>query len=331
MKFNKMVILVLKWFIYILGGVLILVFISLQAYKAYLKSSTKIKTPNGISSMEKVILGDLEQWVFIRSMDTSNPVLIFLHGWPCEPALGMSSSRNLDKELIKHFTVVHWDQLGAGKSFNNNIPNSSMSMERWVEDCNELINYLRNRFNSQKVFLVGHSGGTILGLKIAQKYPEKIAAYVGIAQILNNHEQQAISYNYILQKATDKGNQKTIDKIKEIGPPPYSNPKKELEKAKYIIKNGNFIRNEVVKNMGIIALSYLSSPEYTIKEGFQTLSGKGLIFTLDARYHEIIKMDLTNEVRSLEVPVYFFQGKYDMITPTSQIEDYYQKLKASHG
>jgi pimeloyl-ACP methyl ester carboxylesterase len=70
-----------------------------------------------------------------------------------------------------------------------------------VEDCNELIDYLRSRFNTQKVFLVGHSGGTLLGIKTAHKYPEKIHAYVGVAQIINNYEQQKLSYNFIVEQA----------------------------------------------------------------------------------------------------------------------------------
>ncbi|MFX0079380.1 MAG: alpha/beta fold hydrolase, partial [Candidatus Hermodarchaeota archaeon] len=131
--------------------------------------------------MEEITLGDLKQWIFIRGTDQKNPVLLFLHGGPGAPLLGMSSSRKYDAELIKHFTVVHWDQRGAGKSFNRDIPVDSMTLDRFVEDCNELIDYLRNRFHTQKVFIVGHSGGTIIGIKTAHKYPEKIHAYVGVA------------------------------------------------------------------------------------------------------------------------------------------------------
>lgn len=99
--------------------ILFLLYICLSVYKRYLRYSTKIKTPNGISSLEQIPLGDLKKWIFIRGTDQNNPVLIFLHGDTGEPALGMSSSRKLDVELIKHFTVVHWDQRGAGKSYSS--------------------------------------------------------------------------------------------------------------------------------------------------------------------------------------------------------------------
>ena len=93
---------IIKWVTSILMGLLLLVFIGLQAYRAYLRNSTKIETSNGISSLEEIALGGVKQWIFIRGTDQQNPVLIFLHGGPGEPVLGMSSSRHLDAELIKH-------------------------------------------------------------------------------------------------------------------------------------------------------------------------------------------------------------------------------------
>ena len=145
---------IIKWVAYILVGLLLLVFISILVYKNRLGNSTKIETSNGISSLEEITLGDLKQWIFIRGTDQKNPILIFLHGGPGTPVLGMASSRKLDAELIKHFTVVHWDQRGAGKSYNSDIPNNLMTFDRLVEDCNELIDYLRIKFNTQKVFIV---------------------------------------------------------------------------------------------------------------------------------------------------------------------------------
>ena len=180
----KMLLQIIKWVAYPLAG-LLLGFLGLLMYRVYLEKSTRIETPNGISSLEEIALGGLKQWIFIRGTDQDNPVLLFLHGGPGAPLLGMSSSRKHDAEVIEHFTVVHWDQRGAGKSFSSDIPVDSMTLDRFVEDCNELIDYLRNRFHTQKVFIVAHSGGTIIGIKTAYKYPEKIHAYVGVAQVIN--------------------------------------------------------------------------------------------------------------------------------------------------
>ena len=322
---------IIKWVASIAAGLIFLMSIGLLAYREYLKSSTRIETPNGISSLEEITLGGVKQWIFIRGTDQNNPVLIFLHGGPGEPALGMSSSRNLDAELIKYFTVVHWDQRGAGKSYNGNIPIDSMTFDRWVQDCNELIDYTRDRFDTEKVFLVAHSGGTLLGIKTAHKYPEKIHAYVGVAQIINNYEQQRISYDFVVEEAERAGDVKTENAIRAIGPPPYDTPKKEHEKARYIVRYGGFIRDNPIKQMGFIMLSYLTSPEYSLGEAFKTINGKGLDFTMNARYEEIKNTDLTEEIQSLKVPIYFFIGKHDMITPTVQVENYYDGLDAENG
>lgn len=106
----KIFTIIIKLGVYIFICPLVIALISLIAYRIYLKTSTKIKTPNGISSLSEITLGGIKQWIFIRGEDKSIPILIFLHGGPGAPLMGMSSSRKFDAELIKYFTVVHWDQ-----------------------------------------------------------------------------------------------------------------------------------------------------------------------------------------------------------------------------
>jgi pimeloyl-ACP methyl ester carboxylesterase len=300
-------------------------------YRVYLEKSTKIETPNGISSLEEITLGGVKQWIFIRGTDQNNPVLIFLHGGPGAPVMGMSSSRNLDAELIKHFTVVHWDQRGTGKSYNSDIPVSAMTFDRLAEDCNELIDYIRDRFNIQRVFLVGHSAGSVIGIKTAYKYPEKIHAYVGVGQIINDYEQQEISYNFVVEEAEKSGDVKKQNAIEAIGPPPYDTPEEVNEKDGHIFRYRGVIHDNSVKQMGIFMLSFLTSPEYSLSEGFKTLMNKGYEFTLDAMWEEIKDINLTQEIQSIKVPIYFFEGKYDMATPTVLVEHFYSSLDAEEG
>lgn len=326
-KFLKIII----WTVCILVALLLLVFISLQAYKIYLKDSTKIKTSNGISSLEEITLGGLKQWIFIRGTDQNNPVLIFLHGGPGAPAPGMSSSRNLDAELIKHFTVVHWDQRGTGKSYNSDIPVDSMTYDRLTEDCNELIDYVRNKFNTQKVFIVGLSSGSIIGIKTAHKYPEKIHAYVGVAQIMNGYELQKGSYNFILEEAEKSGDVEIQNAIKAMEPPPYDALEKLYEQDGYLFRYGGVVHNNGVKQMGFLMLSFLTSPEYLLSEGFENFMMKGRKFTMNAMWEEFSNINLTIEIQSVKVPIYFFEGKYDMAAPTVLVENFYDRLDAPKG
>jgi pimeloyl-ACP methyl ester carboxylesterase len=312
-------------------GFFLLLFIGLLLYKQFLIYSTRIETPNGISSLEDITLGDLKQWIFIRGMDQNNPVLIFLHGGPGEPAMGMSSCRRLDAELIKHFTVVHWDQRAGGKSFHPSIPVDSMTLDRLVEDCNELIDHLRNRFDTPRVFIVAHSSGTLIGIKIAHKYSEKIHAYVGVAQIINDCEHERINYDFVVEEAERSGNVKHQIAIKAIGPPPYETPKKLFEKAKYIVRYGGMMVDSSFGRMIGIILPYLTSPEYSLSEGIRTILGRGRNFTTNALWKEITDVNFTKEIDSIKAPIYFFEGKYDMITPSVLVEDFYNSLDAEKG
>ena len=322
---------IIKWVAYIFVGLLFLFFISLLTYRTYLKNSTKIKTPNGISSLEEITLGDTKQWIFIRGADIKNPVLIFLHGGPGAPLFGMSSSRRLDAKLINHFTIVHWDQLGAGKSYNKKIPVASMTFNRMVEDCNELIDYSRKKLNTQKVYIVGHSGGSVIGIKTAFKYPEKIHAFVGVGQIINDYEQQKLSYKYILDKAQISLNKNNQRAIKALGPPPYDSPEKLNKKDRYIFKYGGVIHDNSAKKMLGNMLGFLTSPEYSLSEGYLTFVNKGFNFTTVAMWDEMRSINITEEIKSIQVPIFFFEGKFDMATPTILVEKYCDSLDAGKG
>ena len=206
-----------------------------------------------------------------------------------------------------------------------------MTLDRFVEDCNELIDYLRNRFHTQKVFIVGHSGGTVIGIKTAYKYPEKIHAYVGVAQIINEYEQQKISYNFLVEEAEKSGDSGRQNAIKTIGPPPYEPPKKFLEMAGYVAKYGRFLHSKSMTDMLILTLNFLTSPEYSLSEGIRTFRNKGFDFTYNAMWEELKNVNLTKEIQSIKVPIYFFEGKYDLTTPTVVVEKFYDNLNAEKG
>jgi pimeloyl-ACP methyl ester carboxylesterase len=323
---------IIRWLAYLLAGLLLVGFLGLQMYKVYLERSTKIETPNGISSLEEITLGGLKQWVFIRGTDQNNPVLLFLHGGPGAPLLGMSSSRRYDAEMIKHFTVVHWDQRGAGKSFTSDISVDSMTLDRFVEDCNELIDYLRNRLHTQKVFVVAHSGGTIIGLRTAHRYPEKINAYVVVAKIINDYEQQRVSYDFAVEEAEKSGDVAIQNALKAIGPPPYESPKEFLEMEGHVGHYGGFMRDaRARREMATLVISFLTSPEYSLLEGIRTFRNRGFDFTINAMWEELKNVNLTKEIQSIKVPIYFFEGKHDVTTPTAVVGEFYDNLDAENG
>lgn len=125
---------------------------------------------SSITSLEKIELGDINQWISIRGRNTSNPILLYLHGGPGTPVMPLF--RHFQIPLEDHFIVVQWEQRGAGKSFSWKIPKETMIIEQFISDLHELIEILQKRFNKEKIYLMGHSWGSILGTFTVQKYPE---------------------------------------------------------------------------------------------------------------------------------------------------------------
>jgi proline iminopeptidase len=160
--------------------------------------------PGSIASMETITIGGIPQSIWFRGISTSNPALILLHGGP-----GASESalfRHYNSALEQHFTVVYWEQRGTGRSYHPDIPPESMSISQFVRDLDEVVEQVRHRFNKEKVVLVGHSWGTVPGIIYASRHPEKVSAYVGIAQVADVPEGRSLSYDFALSEAKKRGN-----------------------------------------------------------------------------------------------------------------------------
>ena len=321
-----MILQILMWWVFLLVGLVPLVFFGLQAYKIILRTTTRIASPNGISSLEPIDLGGQRQWIFIRGEDRNNPILIFLHGGPGAPLFGISSARTLYAELIKHFTVVHWDQRGSGKSYNRAMPAELLTFDRLVEDCNELIDSMRDRFKARKVIVLGHSWGSVIGIKTVYRYPEKIFAYVGVGQIISNYEKLAISYDFVVDAAEKAGDTKRLTALQEIGPPHFNSVDELQALNENIAHFGGVFRKMGFEQMTAM-MGFLTSPEYSLTESMNAIRLKGMDFTLNALWDELEDIDVAEEIRSIEIPVYFLHGKFDMANPTGIVVDLYNSLE----
>ena len=165
-------------------------------------------------------VGGLDQWTMIRGESIANPPLILLHGGP-----GLSETalfRYFNAPLEKRFTVVYWDQRGAGKSFYRNIPRSSMTVEQFIADLDELVEYVCERLGKTKVAIFGHSWGSVLGPLYAARFPEKVGAYVGSGQIGDWAAAEVATYAFALAEAERLGKRRAVKKLRAIGPPPHT-------------------------------------------------------------------------------------------------------------
>lgn len=310
------------------GLVLVIGFISsFYAYTPALQNG-ELNENRSITTMEKIKLGNEDQWLIIRGKDLGKPVLLFLHGGP-----GSTASAHLQKflpELEDRFIVVHWDQRGAGKSYRAGS-GGKLTLERLIEDTVELSEYLIRRFEKQKIYLMGASWGTYLGIEAAKRRPEYYHAYIGSGQIVHQWRGEQLANEFLMEKARDLKDMKTLARIEKLGKPPYPREKHVdyLYEQRGILQGyGGSVRNSEVRrqfsNMWII----LRQPEYTLIDKINWIRGQYRSERILGP--EFRKINFLEDATELKVPVYIMQGVHDMQTPTSLVEEYYSKLKAPH-
>ncbi|MDR2900293.1 MAG: alpha/beta hydrolase, partial [Treponema sp.] len=156
-----------------------------------------------IAEKQFIEIGGIQQGFFIRSENPENPVILFLHGGPGSPELAFGYSYDKTERLEKYFTVCYWDQRGAGMTFTRSTDPSTLTVDQMVEDTRQMTEYLQERFNQEKIYLMGHSWGSLLGVKTIEKYPENYAAYIGIGQLSHQVESEKLAYDYMLNHAKE--------------------------------------------------------------------------------------------------------------------------------
>ena len=313
--------------IIILGiiGVFIASFYIISSGKPQKIKDSKGNTISGsISEIKKIKLGDLNQCILIRGEDKTKPLLLFLHGGP-----GDSEFVFLKKFcpfLEKDFVLVHWDQRGAGKSYSPNIDENTMNINKLVSDGNKLVKFLKEKFKKEKIYLMGHSWGNVLGMRMINEHPENFIAYMGIGQVANIIKGEKISQHFVIEQANKNGNKKVAKKIASYDLGKMSTDefiKYLMYQRKFVRKYGGAMRNI---NFSSIFIYVLFAREYTIKDKLSMF--KGALFSIKNLWGEIMQNNLDKQILEVSVPVYIFQGKHDYQTPYVVAREYFEKLKA---
>lgn len=143
---------------------------------------------NSIATLDSVVLGNIEQSILIRGQNIDNPILLFLHGGPGYPQI--SFARKFQSKLERDFIIVNWDQRGSGKSYSRHVPQDSMTRDQFIMDTFELIDYLLDRFDQEKIYLAGHSWGSDIGVRVVEQKPLLFYAYIGIGQVIHSEMQE---------------------------------------------------------------------------------------------------------------------------------------------
>ena len=276
-----------------------------------------------ISEMERVTLGGWPQTIRIRGDDRiKNPVLLFVHGGPGLPEMPVAQ-RNADLERI--FTIVQWDQRGAGKSFRFGTPN--MRAEQFVNDTLELSRDLRRRFGDRQIYLVGYSWGSLVAARAVVREPALFAAYIGISQLVNIPEAERTLYEGALAEARRRELRSAVRDLERIGPPPWKDSAdKKLAKHWWNELQGPLPNKMTTPRF--VALAF-TSPAYTPLDFVKVPFGQKISY--DKLQKDIYAADLFREIPRIEVPVWFLMGRHDTVVSGAVLARYFRALRAPRG
>ncbi len=279
---------------------------------------------NAVSELIKVELNGRKQWISIRGHDKDNPVLLFLAGGP--GGTQMAAVRHELSRLEKHFVVVNWDQPGSGKSYG--VKNEGkISVDTYIDDGIALTEYLISRFSKEQIYLIGESWGSALGIFLINKKPDYYHAFIGTGQMVDFEETERLDYAKALEIAEQKGDKSLINRLRRNGVPPYYGDDVTWKSAVYLNYLSAYMANlPEIHNPGYNTLRDIFSPEYGISDKINYI--RGVVYTFNEVYQQLYDIDLRKDYTSLNVPVYFFLGRYDYNAPTSLVEEYYELLDA---
>jgi pimeloyl-ACP methyl ester carboxylesterase len=286
-----------------------------------------IVTPNGVQQTFQATVGGLSQWVYVRGQEKQNPIILFVHGGPASPMAPVAWM--WQKPLEEYFTMVHYDQRGAGKTYATTDTTGlgkTITTAQYVADAIEMAQLVCRRYGKQKVILMGHSWGTIVGLQAARKRPDLFYAYVGIGQIINWRDNEQASFDFGLAQATKHKNEEAMRELRSIAPYPGSQP---ITRERIIIARKwpqyygglSAYRNTSTYFFRAPQLSPLYTPADV------AAIDQGSLYTLGRLLPELLTVDF-KPVKSFPIPVFMLMGRHDYTTPNEPTVKWLQALQA---
>ena len=274
-----------------------------------------ISSRAAIEQYVDVELNGLKQKLLIQTNDLKNPILLWLHGGP-----GISEmliNHHCMNRLYYHFTIVHWDQRGTAMSYRDDLKAADITFTKTLDDALLLTKWLKRTYGQEKVFIIGHSFGSVLGMNLIKDHPEHYRAFIGMGQVIDDAKSQAIVRKWLAHKLKDDHDMIALKKLIKSG-----NIPKELVRKYQGIFYGSKSMMEVVRE----------SPLY--RDGYEELHGKSMHFVFKAMgpNPHMMGTPIFQGIRKVEVPIYFFEGRHDRIfacAPEAVVE-YLPFLKAPH-
>lgn len=297
------------------------------AGKAVVAELNRIVTPKGVDETFQVELGGAKQMVNVRGADRDNPILVVIHGGPA--AVDMPIAWAWQRPWEDSFTVVQYDQRGAGRSYLLNDPKAlapTLTPERYRDDAIELIELLRRKYGQRKILLIGHSWGSIVGMMVAAKRPDLLYAYVGVGQVIDFRENERDGYAWTLAEARRRKDADAIRELEAIAPYPapgqFDLATLEVER-KWNVRYGGLAYGR--EDADFYFRPARLSPLYTPAD--RKAWDDGSAFTMKTVWPQLADINFTN-IKRLDVPVLMFLGRHDTTTPSPIAERWLKAVRA---
>ncbi len=280
-----------------------------------------ISSADGIDEGHYVMIGGIEQWITIRGEDRRNPVLLFLHGGPGDATnpWGYAAFRS----WLKAFTVVQWDQRGTGRTLGRSGPSvaPTITIDRMTQDGIELAEMLRRMLQKDRIVIVGHSWGSVLGVFMAKARPDLFLAFVGTGQVADQTRNYAVAYDALLDKAEKLGEARAIRELREVGPPPYADGRGYAVQRRWsnLFEGADFF---IASMVGLA----LTAPGYTLRDINDWFDGQNL--SAERLVPQGRSLGLKALGGDFRLPVFVIQGAEDFTTPTSLARTFVESIRA---
>ena len=304
----------------LLTGALLILMVALSQVTAF---TPAVEGPDPISELRSVTVNGRTEWLSLRGQDRSKPVLLFLSGGPGGSQL--VTARHCFADLERDYVVVTWEQPGAAKSYSAISP-EDITLDTYLSDGAAVTDLLRSEFGQDRIYLMGESWGSALGLMMARDHPEHYRAFIGTGQMVDFLETDRIDYQTALDDARASGNQKLVGQLEKQGPPPYESGT-ALKTAAFLSPlNGLSARSGQLHSAVFSTMDGVYGVEYGLLDKVRFFWG--LLRVLDTFYADLYPIDLRQSAAEQQIPIHIFHGRYDYNAPAGLAEDYYARLSA---
>jgi pimeloyl-ACP methyl ester carboxylesterase len=290
----------------------------------------KVVAPHGVQELTAIEIGGLKQWISVRGRDRNNPILLYIHGGPASPEMPLSWTFQTPWE--DYFTVVQWDQRGAGKTYTANDPElvkPTLTVDRMIRDAEEVTQYLRTAYGQDKIFVVGHSWGSVIGLGLAQRKPQWLYAYVGIGQVVSARGNERAGYEFTLRAAEAAGNAQALKELRSIAPYPEVDGSLPLQKIDLQRKWSIFFGG---LTYGRSTFDYYNNakrfaPEYS--EADLAAIEQGSALSLPPLLKDAADVDYSR-AKAFDCPIILFLGRHDETTSSKLAAQWLAQVESPH-